>query len=87
MEDILIPLGGITMVGVLGVTLLRTIRSVVHRYLDRKAALEDSTEGEHALRAELDDLRAYVEALDERLDFTERLLAERREKELPGRVE
>jgi hypothetical protein len=87
MEDILIPLGGITMVGVLGVTLLRTVRSVIHRYFDRKAALEQSTDGEEALRGELDDLRAYVESLDERLDFTERLLAERREKGLPGRVE
>ncbi len=87
MEDILIPLGGIAMVGVLGVTLLHTVRSVLHRYFDRKAALEHSTDGEEALRGELDELRAYVEAVDERLDFAERLLAGQREKELPGRVE
>lgn len=39
---------------------------------------------EAALRAELDDLRARVAELEERLDFTERVQAGRREPERLG---
>jgi hypothetical protein len=84
--DLIIPLAGMATACVLG---LPVIRAVV-RLIDRKSAGELGDQGE-ALRAEVEEIRARLEAqeevrhrlaeLEERLDFTERVLSQQRDRD------
>ncbi|NIN09936.1 MAG: hypothetical protein GTN62_00835 [Gemmatimonadales bacterium] len=77
------------------ITLFLTIGAVVilrgplgkalgERLAGHRASLEDAAESE-ALRAEVDELRYRVSELEERLDFTERVLAQHKQPgQLPG---
>ena len=87
---LLIPLAGIAALVVIALPL---VRGVV-RYLERKSAGGGGIEAD-ALRAEVDELRARLDQvesgagrvteLEERLDFTERLLTQQRARAgLPG---
>ncbi len=79
-EVVLIVMSGMIMVTALGFGLMRTIS----RHLERK---DTKSGAQHALETQLDDvkgqlegvadLRAQVADIEERLDFTERVLARR----------
>ena len=83
--DLIIPLAGMATACVLG---LPIIRAVV-RLLDRKSVGELGDHAE-ALRAEVEEFRARLEAqeevghrmaeLEERLDFAERVLSQQRDR-------
>ena len=71
---LLLALPGIAKSTVLGLGVLKT----VNRHLDRKAELERSrlpAPPADDPRVELEDLRIRLGEVEERLDFTERLLA------------
>jgi hypothetical protein len=87
----LIPLAGIAAMVALGLPL---IRGAV-RYLERKSVAGVGSEEAEALRVEVDELRGRLEQvefvtgrlteLEERMDFTERLLTQQRARaELPA---
>lgn len=86
----LIPLAGIAAGVVLGLPLIRA----VVRYLERRASAATGSDEVAALRAEVDELRGHLEQveevsarlaeLEERQDFTERLLAQQRDKPALG---
>jgi len=70
----LLALSGVGMVTVLGLGVLKTI----NRHMDRRADLERSRlpgAASEETRAELEDVRLRLGEIEERLDFTERLLA------------
>jgi hypothetical protein len=74
-NEVVIPLAGMAM-GLF--IMLATIRAV-SRHLDRKhEARTAASQGTGASQAELQQLRSQVEALEERVDFTERLLTQER---------
>ena len=74
-NEIVIPLAGMGM-GLF--ILLATIRAV-SRHFDRKhEARMAGTQDAGAVQAELQQLRGQVEALEERVDFAERLLTQER---------
>lgn len=59
-------------------------KALGERLAGRGASLEGTAESE-ALRAEVDELRYRVSELEERLDFTERVLAQQKQPgQLPG---
>lgn len=81
---VLIPLAGIALVGILGLPVVRAVVQAIER---RSMARSGGDVG--ALRAEMEEMRARLESLEdqgtrvaeleERLDFTERLLAQQRD--------
>lgn len=81
----------ITLIGIGGALVLAgMVIRAVNQHLDRKARLSTPppaeamvTEATVDVREELEALRNQVVLLEERLDFTERLLARTRERELP----
>lgn len=77
----LIPISAIVMGGILKLARLRLEEARV-----RAGALPDGALTElDTLRGEMDQMRQELAEAQERLDFTERLLAQRREQEkLPG---
>lgn len=86
---VLIPLAGITMVGVLGLPVVRAVVAAI----ERKSAGRGGADAA-GLRAELEEMRGRVEyleeqgarlaELEERLDFAERLLAQQRDRTALG---
>jgi phage terminase large subunit len=78
--DVIIPLAGMFTGGVVVWTIGWTVRHWVNRYFDHKRGLEDGTDATHM--AQLDDRLAMLEDqvatrmmdLEERMDFTERVL-------------
>ena len=82
----------ITLIGIGGALALagRVIRAV-NQHLDREARLVTPPAAEASVgggaivnvREELEGLRTQVVLLEERMDFTERLLAQTRDRELP----
>ncbi len=82
---VLIPLAGIGLVGVLGLPVVRAVVQAIER-----RSMARSGGDVAALRAELDEIRGRMEyleeqgtrlaELEERLDFTERLLAQQRDR-------
>ncbi len=84
-ENVVLPLAGIGAALTVVLTVIRT----VSRHFDRRheARMGASAAGRQPddVRSELKDLRAHVDALEERLDFTERLLTqERARRQLEG---
>lgn len=77
-NSVVIPLAGMAT----GLFITLAIIRVVSRQLDRRhearMAGGGSTQDTEALRAELQQLRTNVEALEERVDFAERLLTKER---------
>lgn len=84
LEDILLPIFGM----VLGAFIAWQIFRTINRWLDRRGG--GAPEEVRALRAEVERLRAQAESvedlrfqvgeLEERLDFTERVLAQQKER-------
>ena len=82
---VLVPLAGIAMVAVLGTQVVRAVAAAI----ERKNAARGGGDVA-ALRAEMEEMRARMDTLEdqstrlaeleERLDFTERLLAQQRER-------
>lgn len=82
--NLLVPLAGMVTGAVVVVTVGRVIRHWVDRHYDQDGRL-----GDPGLRAELERIRGEVDAvrdlaarlgeLEERVDFAERVLAQRRE--------
>lgn len=88
MQDIIIPLAGMAT----GLLMVIPLVRVLGRYLERKAAAEASPEELRAMRDELrhmldkmDHQGDRITELEERLEFTERLLTKAREE--GGRAE
>ena len=78
----LIPLaavvGGIFMVTTLGIKVL----TMINQHLERKARLEGGSGEVDELRHEVGDLTQRLTEIEERLDFTERMLAQSKDREL-----
>ena len=90
---VLVPLAGIAMVGVLGAQVVKAVVAAIERKSAARgggdvAALRAELEEMRARMAELEDQSARLAELEERLDFTDRLLTQRREQIplLPGAV-
>lgn len=73
----------ITLIGIGGVLgLAGMIIRAINRHLDRRERMAAAaTEGATGVREELDLLRHRVVQLEERVDFTERMLAQANERE------
>jgi alkylation response protein AidB-like acyl-CoA dehydrogenase len=67
----------------LGAGTLLSLVWMVMRFLERRRAGAPPAD-DPATRALLDDMRARLESVEERLDFTERLLAQQRERPALG---
>jgi hypothetical protein len=88
-QNVVIPLAGMA----IGLFVSLAVIRVVARQLDRRheARMSATTGGgaaqADALRSELQQLRTHVEALEERVDFAERMLTQERAKRSlePGR--
>lgn len=84
--NLLVPLAGMATGAVIVVTLGRLIRHWVDRHYDRTSGGEHVKGEIERLRGEvraLGDLEDRMVELEERVDFTERLLAQQRARELP----
>jgi len=78
-QNVVLPLAGMAM----GLFITLTVIRVVARQLDRRHEVRMAGAGVPAgqadeLRTELQQLRTHVEALEERVDFAERLLTKER---------
>ena len=79
-REVAIPLAACATVLLLGLSVVKAIsRGFERRHQERMASHGGDGDVEN-LRADLGQLRSHVEALEERLDFTERLLTQERQR-------
>ena len=86
-NEVLIPLAGMATGLIITLSVVKAItRQLDRRHDARLAAHSGAASGDvEGLRTEVVELRGQVEALEERLDFTERLLTqERNRRQLEG---
>ena len=86
-NEVLIPLAGMATGLIITLSVVKAITRQLDRRHDARIAAHSSAGGGDVdgLRNEMVELRGQVEALEERLDFTERLLTqERNRRQLEG---
>jgi len=89
-EDLIIPLAGMATGIILGLPVVRAIVKVVERKLGPGASagevkeLQAETERLRSQVGGMEDMAYRLAELEERLDFAERVLAQRKEPQLPG---
>ncbi|MSR06016.1 MAG: hypothetical protein EXR93_02950 [Gemmatimonadetes bacterium] len=67
----------------IGASTLVSLAWIVTRYLERKHQRRDPAE-DVATQDQLEDMRGWLEAVEERLEFAERFLAKQRERPALG---
>ena len=77
-HDVAIPIAGMATVLLIALSFIRAGSRMLERRHEARMAASGGDHGEEVeqLRGELGQLRSQVDALEERLDFTERLLTQ-----------
>jgi hypothetical protein len=84
-NEVLIPLAGMATGLIITLSVVKAITRQLDRRHDARLAVHGGGGDVEGLRTEVVELRGQVEALEERLDFTERLLTqERNRRQLEG---